>query len=155
MIDNKQLISIFCNAAFIVPPSPDGADEGSVFLGFIQVLDCDEAFDKVVKAYCNVVDNMLASLRMTDLQWLRTIFLRPFSFDEFLLLYDKTIRPTDFTRYPIFSTLRITSEDDRRLFTHLRPERHEYHNRLAAHIRVYNPLLYQFLYGIHHSGTDK
>lgn len=150
MIDKEQLISIFCNTVDIVPPSSDGADEDSVFLGFMQVLDCDEGFDELVKAYCKAVDNVLAMVSMTDLQRLQLLLLRPFSFDEYQLLYDKNIRHIDFTRYPIFSTLLITSEDDRRLFTHLHsPERHEYHNRHSQHLRLHNPLMYQFLYEVH------
>lgn len=150
MIDKEQLISIFCDTTHIVPPSSDGADEGSVFLGFIEIQDCEAAFDEVVRTYCKKVDKVLTTIPMTDLQRLQLLFLRPFSFDEFLLLFDRNIRHLDFTRYPIFSTLLITSEDDRRLFTHLRnPDRHEYHNRHSQHLRLHNPLMYQFLYGIH------
>lgn len=150
MINKEKLISIFCKATHIIPPSDDGADEGSFFLGFMQVLDCEAGFDEVVKAYCKAVDNLLATVSMTDLQKLQMLFLRPFSFDEFLLLFDKNIRHIDFARYPIFSTLLITSEDDRRLFTHLRnPDRYEYHNRHSQHLRLHNPLMYKFLYDVH------
>ncbi len=141
MLSTEQILQMFFNAAVIVPNSDD-----SVFLGTMQMQDCDVAFDAVTAAHCNFIDTLLATAPLSDYDYMSLLLLRGFQFTEYLLLHDKSITPLHFKRHKIFSVLLICTSEDRKLFTHLTPTRDAYNKLLSSFFKVHNPYLYGFLY---------
>lgn len=141
MLSTEQLLQIFLNASVIVPDDDEG-----VFLGTMQMQDCEAGFDAVIAAQCNDIDNLLATASLSDYEYMALLLLRGFTFTEFLLLADKTITPAQFKRHKIFSVLLICTSEDRKLFSHLTPTRDAYNKLLSSFFKVHNPYMYGFLY---------
>jgi len=141
MLSTEQLLQIFLNASVIVPDDDEG-----VFLGTMQMQDCETGFDAVIAAHCNDIDNILATASLSDYDYMALLLLRGFMFTEFQLLFDKTITPTQFKRHKIFSVLLICTSEDRKLFSHLTPIRDAYNKLLSSFFKVHNPHMHGFLY---------
>jgi len=147
MLSTDTLLQIFLNASVIVPDDDDG-----VFLGTMQMQDCEIAFDAVVSAHCDYIDNLLASLPLSDYEYMSLLLVRGFTFNEFAALFDKSITPVQFQRHKIFSVLLISNNEDRKLFTHLTHTRDAYNSCLSSFFKTHNPYMYGILYETENEG---
>lgn len=141
MLSTEQLLQIFLDAAVIVPNTDD-----SVFLGTMQIQDCEIGFDAIMSAHCSYIDNLLAKAPLSDYEIISLLLVRGFLYAEFLSLWDKSIQPVHFRKHKVFSVLMITNNEERKLFTHLTPNRDEYNKILSRLLKIHNPYLQNFLY---------
>lgn len=81
--------------------------------------------------------------------------MRGFTFDEYATLFDISIK--DYTRYPIYQSLLITTAKERAGVIY-QLSRDDYENGylklLGRTLRLFNPLLYNFLYETYTTRTD-
>lgn len=158
MIDEKTLLIIWQNAVDIIPPSPNGADDDSVFLGVIEnITDAPAGVDAVLAYWTELIDTALQQDGISYTQKLELLTLRGFTFDEYRTLFDIGVRENDYSRYPIYQSLLITTAKERAGVIY-QLTKYDYENGylklLSRTLRLFNPLLYNFLYEAYNTRTD-
>jgi len=144
MIDEDTLLIIWQNAVDIIP---DGDD--SVFLGVIEkITDAPAGVNEVFNYWTGLCDTAMQQAGVGDMQRLELLTMRGFTFHEYATLFDISIKEADYTRYPIYQTLLITTAKERAgVIYQLSKDRYEdYLKILGRALRLFNPLLYHFLY---------
>ena len=156
MVDEQQLLMIWQNAVALIPPSSDGMDEDSVFLGVIEnITDAPAGVDAVMTYWTGIIDTAMQVADVSDMQKLELLTMRGFTFEEYATLFD-IIKEADYTRYPIYQSLLITTAKERAgvIYQLSRDSYEDYLKVLSRTLRLFNPLLYNFLYETYNTRTD-
>jgi len=142
MIDNATLLLIWQDAVSIIP---DG--EESVFLGvFEKPTDAPAGVHAVMCYWTGIVDTFLQRASMSSIQRLSLLTIRGFTFDEYKVLFDMSIK--NYTRYPIYQSLLITTAQERASVIYQLTDSYDgYLTLLDRTLALYNPFLHTFLYG--------
>ena len=141
----KELIKVFEASAGI---APDGDD--SIVIGTIVPIDCDAAVDAIMLRHTRKVDLLIAGLPFDRIQRLHMLFMRAFTYNEFLALFDTSITEPLFPEHPAFNYFLLKTNKERKRFIYsLTPNRYEYTRLLARCLRSFHPQLYYFLYAPH------
>lgn len=151
MIDTNELLQIFLDAADL---EPEG--ESSVFLGFLAPVDSTAGLDAMLKKHTTHIDMILLTKRMSKISRAKIQAIRCFTYKEYQCLFDRSIKEDEMREFPIFNTLFIATDKQRRLFTRSRDDSYEaYLALLKAFTKVNNPYLNSLLYEVHFERTNK
>lgn len=146
MMTRKDLIHDFYNAVDLL--SEDERQSG-VFFGTISITEA-AGLEAILVRYTQYIDKLLQTLPLTPLQHIELLVSRTFTFAEYCMLWDMTIKQKDFQDYMIFRVLFISTDKERLLFTSVRQARHEdFLELLEKYTRYNNPFLHNFLYEIY------
>jgi hypothetical protein len=145
-VDEQILLQIFQDAVSIIP---DGED--SVFLGTLELTAAPAGVNAVMDYWTKIVDNALLQTGIGDTQKLELLTMRGFTIDEYATLFDIGIKPQDFTRYPIYQSLLITTQKERAgvIYQLNRDSYADYLTLLHRTFRLFNPFMNAFLYEAH------
>lgn len=144
-MENERLTQIFRQGAQLA----DGEDY--VLLGKTYAPFVPDGLNAVMQYHCEQTDALLQKLPKGSVKEIELFATRGFTIQEFQALFDLSIREKDFYLYPVFRSLWINTEKQRRkLIYDLDKEKyHDYWTILSSCLARFNPSLLTFFFRTH------
>lgn len=123
--------------------------EDSVFLGQLLPHFAPAGVDAVMQKYTAYIDGILQRLPTGSNKRVDLVIRRGFTFSEWQVLFDATIREKNFLSYPVFRALWIATEQERRriTFTLSKDSYDDYIAVLMKALAPFSSLLVNFFLG--------
>lgn len=148
VMTQEKLLHIFLQEADIVQDDEDG-----IAVGSLRPCDSPAGVQSVMEWHTKNMDALLQVLP-DGVDKIEVLIRRGFTFAEYQMLFDSTIRENSFNQYPVFRSLWITSERERRrwTFTYSKDSHDDYMTVLSKVLQGFAPSLLTFFFtGRHNS----
>ena len=141
-MERKKLTEIFKAGAQL------SSSEESVLFGETCAPFVPDGVEAVMQFHCLETDKLLRKLPKGNTKEIELFATRGFTMQEYQALFDLTIREKDFYLYPVFRSLWINSESQRRKIIYpLQKEKHnDYWQLLVSCLARFNPSLLTFFF---------
>lgn len=140
----KDLLHIFLQGTGVEIETTD-----TVILGQLLPQFSPAGVDIVMQKYTSCIDGLLQVLPKNSTERLELHIRRGFTFSEWQVLFDATIRESRFEIYPVFRCLWITTERERRrvTFTLSKDSYDDYIKTLLKTLAPFPSLIVDFFFG--------
>ena len=144
-MEREKLTEIFKAGAQLL------TDEESVLFGETCAPFVPDGIEAVMQHHCLETDKLLRKLPKGSTKEIELFATRGFTMQEYQALFDLNIREKDFYLYPVFRSLWINSESQRRKIIYpLQKEKHnDYWQLLTSCLARFNPFLLTFFFRTH------
>ncbi|MFV0470898.1 MAG: hypothetical protein ACK5L7_02520 [Paludibacteraceae bacterium] len=124
----------------------DGVLFGRTYAPFVP-----DGLDAVMLYHCGQVDVLLQKLPKGSVREIELFATRGFTMQEYQALFDLNIREKDFHLYPVFRSLWINTEKQRRklIYTLDKEKYYDYWQTLSSCMARFNPSLLTFFFRTH------
>jgi hypothetical protein len=138
----NDVLHIFLEGAGIETDTED-----SIAIGYLFPYSAPAGVDAVMEKYTRYIDALLPVVG--SMQRVQLVIRRGFTFSEYQVLFDSTIREPCFGAYPVFRSLCITTEPERRriAFTLSKDSYEDYMTVLLKALTPFPSLLVNFFFG--------
>lgn len=123
--------------------------EDSVMLGHLTPSLAPVGIDAVMHKHTSTIDALIQQLPKNSVKRIQMQIIRGFTYNEFLSLFDAGIKEKDFHEHPVFKSLFITSERQRKkwlVIYALTKEYDDYLFILAKSLSPFAPQLVSFFF---------
>jgi hypothetical protein len=131
-------------------------DQDSIAIGYLNPYFAPAGIDAVMEKYTAHIDDLLQKLPQGSIEKLKLFIRRGFTFREYQALFDTTIRENSFSSYPVYRSLWITKEQERRrwTFTFSKESHDDYMTVLEKALSPFASWLMTFFFTSSHYGKS-
>lgn len=120
----------------------------AVYFGNVLAPYIPSGVEAVMKEHCSQVDTLLQKLPKGNIKEIELFATRGFTMQEYEALFDLTIREKEYMLYPVFRSLWLLNENERRklIYPLQKQNFNDYWQLLASHLARFNPHLLTFFF---------